>query len=160
MHPGKIAVVATAFIALGMVVAVVVLMRHANEAAYTPPSDSSIAVASSDPPLFDKTRMLTLPIEVTSRDFEFEADLERVTYSFRFKHKKGMWFMTIGTEGGVPILADIELRPDVPLIGINRRAGLPNGEFIVVHAPGTNEALSYASLGRGYRVVYAPYAGQ
>jgi len=99
-----------------------------------------------------------LPTRTDVPRYDFELELESVTYKFDFEwsDREEAWYMSIKDLDGVELLSGRKIVLSYPLTVIHRDAGLPPGTFIAFDTSDKEVEAGFADLGDRVKLLYIP----
>ena len=100
--------------------------------------------------------VIELPLRSDFKSYQFQADLEGTTYTFRFRFNSRIqnWVMDIADAADNDILNGVVVLTNVPLTDQYVKEGLPPGRFIAIDESGEDKDAGESDLGNDVKVVY------
>jgi hypothetical protein len=102
--------------------------------------------------------VLRLPTRTDSPHYDFEIDLDSVTYQieFRWNDRAAAWFMEIRDVNGVQLLSGRRVVLGYPLLARFRDPRLPAGDIYAVDLTGSEVEPGVNDLGGRVSLLYYP----
>lgn len=101
---------------------------------------------------------IILPTRTDYPHYEFEIDLEDVTFIFEFmwNGRDEAWYMSIFDVTKTPLLSGRKVVLGFPLLSRFRDPRLPKGEINAIDTTGSNIEPGLSDLGARVRLLYEP----